>query len=189
MKTRFLHLMALVAVCSGLLLLDQSPALAQEQAPEPAGLVALGEALFYDKSLSANGTQSCAACHAPEVGFNGPDEQINIGGAVYQGALPNHFGNRKPPSSAYAGDSPLFHFDEVEGGWFGGMFWDGRATGWVLNDPLAEQALGPFLNPLEQAVPESQVICVRVRQSNYAGLFEEVWGAGSLNCGRNVDGV
>jgi cytochrome c peroxidase len=30
------------------------------------------------------------------------------------------------------------------------MFWDGRATGWTLGDPLAEQAQGPFLNPLEQ---------------------------------------
>lgn len=189
MRTKFIRLIALVAVCSGLLLLDQSLALAQEPAPEPDGLVALGEALFFDASLSANGTQSCAACHAPEVGFTGPDMPVNAGGAVYQGALPNHFGNRKPPSSAYGGDSPLFHFDEAEGGWFGGMFWDGRATGWVLNDPLAEQALGPFLNPLEQAVPESQVICVRVRQSNYAGLFEEVWGAGTLNCGKNVDGV
>jgi cytochrome c peroxidase len=30
------------------------------------------------------------------------------------------------------------------------MFWDGRATGWTLGDPLAEKAQGPFLNPLEQ---------------------------------------
>ncbi|HWQ83097.1 MAG TPA: cytochrome c peroxidase, partial [Anaerolineales bacterium] len=164
-------------------------ALAQEPVPEPEGLAALGEALFYDKSLSANGTQSCAACHSPEVGFTGPDAAINTGGAVYQGALPNHFGNRKPPSSAYAGDSPLFHFDETEGGWFGGMFWDGRATGAVLGDPLAEQAQGPYLNPLEQAIPNAQVLCVKVRQAGYAGLFEQVWGAGSLDCARDTAGV
>jgi cytochrome c peroxidase len=80
----------------------------------------------------------------------------------------------------------VFHFDE---GWFGGMFWDGRATGAVLGDPLAEQAQGPFLNPLEQAIPNAQVLCVKVKKSEYAALFEEVWGAGSLNCAKNVDGM
>jgi cytochrome c peroxidase len=105
------------------------------------------------------------------------------------GAIPNRFGNRKPPSSAYAGDSAVFHFNAEEDGWFGGMFWDGRATGAVLGDPLAEQAQGPFLNPLEQAIPEAQVLCVKVKKSGYAGLFEDVWGAGSLDCGKDVAGV
>ena len=114
---------------------------------------------------------------------------INIGGAVYQGALPNRFGNRKPPTSAYAGDSPELYYNVEEGGWFGGMFWDGRATGWTLHDALAEQAQGPFLNPLEQAVANPQVLCIRVKQSNYADLYEQVWGAGSLNCAKNVDPV
>ena len=69
------------------------------------------------------------------------------------------------------------------------MFWDGRATGWTLHDPLAEQAQGPFLNPLEQAIANAQVLCVRVKQAEYAGLFEEVWGAGSLNCAKDTLGV
>lgn len=42
------------------------------------------------------------------------------------------FGDRKPPASAYAGDSPILCFDTDEGGWFGGMFWDGCATGATL---------------------------------------------------------
>ncbi|CAG0990139.1 cytochrome-c peroxidase [Geobacter sp.] len=152
-------------------------------------LETLGKKLFFDTALSANGTQSCAACHAPEVGFTGPDAAANTGGAVYEGALPRHFGNRKPPTSAYAGDSPVLHYDEAEAGWFGGMFWDGRATGAVLGDPLAEQAQGPYLNPLEQAIPNAQVLCTKVRKSDYAGLFEEVWGAGSLDCAKDVNGV
>ena len=77
----------------------------------------------------------------------------------------------------------------MEEGWFGGMFWDGRATGALLGDPLAEQAQGPFLNPLEQALPNAQVLCFKVKRSSYASLFEEVWGAGSLNCARDVAGV
>lgn len=61
--------------------------------------------------------------------------------SVMPGAVPERFGNRKPPSAAYAGDSPLLHYDAVDGVWVGGMFWDGGATGAVLGDPLAEQAL------------------------------------------------
>ena len=34
----------------------------------------------------------------------------------------------------------------------GGNFWDGRATGEMLGSPAAEQAMGPFLNPTEQAL-------------------------------------
>ena len=56
------------------------------------------------------------------------------------------------------------------------MFWDGRATGWQLGDPLAEQALGPFLNPKEQALASPAVVVALVRASYYAGLFEAVWG-------------
>ena len=164
----------------------RSSALAQDPASDP-DLVALGRAMFFDENLSANGTQACAACHASEVGFTGPDAAVNAGGVVYPGALPNRFGNRKPPASAYAGDSPVFHFDEADGGWFGGMFWDGRATGAVLSDPLADQAQGPFLNPLEQAIANDQVLCVRIKQADYADLFKEVWGAGSLNCAKDFE--
>lgn len=168
----------------------QHPAVsALVQDPEPGDIVALGKALFFDASLSANGQQSCATCHAPEVGFTGPDSLVNASSAVYEGALPTHFGNRKPPTSAYAGDSPLFHYDEIEEGWFGGMFWDGRATGNVLGDPLAEQGQGPFLNPLEQAIANAQVLCVKVKKADYTDLFKEVWGPDSLDCARDVDGV
>jgi cytochrome c peroxidase len=114
---------------------------------------------------------------------------VNAGAVIYQGALPQHFGNRKPPTAAYAGDSPTLYFNESEDGWFGGMFWDGRATGAVLGDPLAEQAQGPFLNPLEQALPEARVLCNKVKKAEYAGLFEKVWGAGSLDCAKDVNGV
>lgn len=149
----------------------------------------LGKALFFDPALSTPPGQSCAACHAPEVGFTGPVSDINAAGSVYPGAVHVRFGNRKPPASAYAGDSPVFYYDETEGLWIGGMFWDGRATGWTLGDPLAEQALGPFLNPLEQNNPQARLVLIRVAQSNYAALFEEVWGPGSLDPVNDVAGT
>jgi cytochrome c peroxidase len=189
MKKSIYILLAFVLVIGLSLAGGLSSALAQDSGPEDDNMVALGKALFFDTNLSANGTQSCATCHAPETGFTGSDSLVNASAVVYEGALPNHFGNRKPPASAYAGDSPVLFFDEQEGGWFGGMFWDGRATGAILGDALAEQAQGPFLNPLEQAIANAQVLCVKVKQADYAGLFVEVWGAGSLNCAKDVSGV
>jgi cytochrome c peroxidase len=132
----------------------------------------LGRHLFFDTNLSDPAGQSCAACHAPAVGWTGPDSAINKAGAVYEGAVPGRFGNRKPPAAAYAGDSPILHFDGTN--WVGGMFWDGRATGWTLGDPLAEQAQGPFLNPLEQNNASPQVVIDKVLASSYSGLFTQV---------------
>ena len=124
---------------------------------------------------------SCADCHAPAVGFTGPIPGINRHGSVYRGAVPRRFGNRKPPSAAYATFSPIFHYDEVEGLFVGGNFWDGRATGEVLGNPAADQALGPFLNPVEHNNPSKQAVVEQVAASKYASLFEEVWGPGALD--------
>jgi cytochrome c peroxidase len=156
-------------------------ALAAVAGAQLSPLEELGKRLFFDDQLSTPAGQSCAACHAPEVGFTGPDEQLNAHGSVYSGAISRRFGNRKPPSAAYAGDSPVLHHDAAAGGWIGGMFWDGRATGAILGDPLAEQAQGPFLNPLEQNNPGPRLVVLKVALSDYAGLFEQVWGPGSLD--------
>lgn len=146
----------------------------------------LGKHLFLDETLSVPDGQACASCHAPEVGFTGPDEAVNKAGAAYEGATKGRFGNRKPPAAAYAGDSPVLRFDKKEKVWAGGMFWDGRATGKQLRDPLSEQAKGPFLNPLEHNVPDARALCMKVKDAAYAPLFERVWGKGSLDCDRNV---
>ncbi len=185
-KWRYVLVVAAIA-CAVLLLMRDAPTSAQAQPPE-TGEAMLGKLIFFDEDLSATRTQSCATCHGPEVGFTGPDSATNAGGAVYQGAIPGRYGNRKPPAAAYAGDSPLLHQD-ASGAWFGGMFWDGRATGAVLGDPLAEQAQGPFLNPLEQALTDARALCLRVKRSEYAGLFRKVWGSGSLDCMQDVGGV
>jgi len=165
-----------------------SASLAPAQSGTLTPIEELGKALFFDNNLSTPPGQSCAACHAPDVGFTGPISVINQGGSVYPGAVHTRFGNRKPPASAYAGDSPVLYFndDDPDEVWIGGMFWDGRATGWTLGDPLAEQALGPFLNSLEQNNPAAKLVCLRVSQSVYAVMFEEVWGSGSLDCRANL---
>jgi cytochrome c peroxidase len=141
----------------------------------------LGKKLFFE-TISAPANQSCEACHGEGVGGTGPDLAINQHGSVYQGAVQERFGNRKPPSSSYATVSPKFSYNVKEKHFEGGNFWDGRATGWELGNPAADQAQGPFLNPVEQNMPDEKSVCEQVASSDFAGLFEEVWGKGSLNC-------
>jgi cytochrome c peroxidase len=149
----------------------------------------LGKMLFFDENLSVNQNQSCATCHAPEAGWVGPDSNINTHGAVYEGSIPGAFGDRKPPSSAYATFAPILHVDK-KGTFVGGNFWDGRATGEILGSPAAEQAKGPFLNPKEQALGSAADVIAIVRASDYADLFRAVWGESSLDeVGRAYDCV
>ena len=139
----------------------------------------LGKSIFFDQSLSINQNQSCATCHDPAWGWTGPDSAINVGGGVYEGSIPGRFGDRKPPSSAYATLSPIF-FQDKKGLFVGGNFWDGRATGEKLGNPAADQAQGPFLNPAEQALPDSACVvyrvCNPVNPGDYPVTFEDVWG-------------
>ncbi|MEZ4404831.1 MAG: cytochrome c peroxidase [Kofleriaceae bacterium] len=48
------------------------PPLPADVAPTPAE-VALGELLFWDPRLGADGTTACASCHAPEHGYSGTE--------------------------------------------------------------------------------------------------------------------
>jgi len=147
----------------------------QGELQELSPLEQLGKFIFFDPNLSSPPGQSCATCHHPVIGWTGPDPQINLLTAVYPGAVPSRFGNRRPPSSAYAGYSPLLHYDGEEGIYIGGLFWDGRATGERLGDPLAEQAQGPFVNPVEQNFADHTALCRAVADASYADLFAQVF--------------
>lgn len=141
----------------------------------------LGKDLFFDESLSEPVGQSCATCHGVEAGFSGPDSRINAETGAYPGAIPERFSNRKPPTAAYAGDSPVLNLvaDGEDTLFVGGMFFDGRATGWTLQDPLAEQAQGPFLNPVEQNLPHIPAVVAKVRQQ-YRPRFQALFGDQAL---------
>ena len=149
----------------------------------------LGKSIFMDENLSLNGNQSCASCHGMEVGWTGPVSEINQFGAVYEGSVDGSFGDRKPPSAAYATQSPVFAFHRQGGGLFiGGNFWNGRATGETLGNPAAEQAQGPFLNPAEQALPDNACVVYFVCTSTYGPLMNVVNpGACDINWPADVD--
>ena len=164
-----------VVLSTVLLALSVGVGVAVSASPPLTDKEQLGKDIFFDMSLSLNGNQSCATCHGPGAGWTGPDADINAHGAVYEGSISDAFGDRKPPSSAYATQSPVLHVDK-KGVFVGGNFWDGRATGETLGSPAAEQAKGPFLNPVEQALPDAATLVGLVCASTYATLFKAVWG-------------
>lgn len=126
---------------------------------------ALGERIFHDTALSASGRQSCAGCHVAAAGH----AQDNALAAQLGGADLTLQGTRVTPSIRYLATNTAFHFD-AEGTPTGGFFWDGRAAS------LAEQAGGPFLNPLEMAMPTQAAVVAKVEQASYAPAFRAVFG-------------
>jgi len=141
--------------------------------PELTAIEQLGKSMFFDRRLSLHGNQSCAACHDREAGWTGELSLLNAGPAVYEGSAAGLFGNRKPPTAAYA-MAPVLHMTVEDGAtlFVGGHFWDGRATGERLGDPIAEQAQGPFVNPVEQALPDTACVVRRVCAADYPVTLE-----------------
>lgn len=142
--------------------------------------VNVGEKVFKDQRLSRMGNQSCESCHMGTWGFNGPDDGSipNIDAAFFAGSFrnPARFGDRKPPSAAYATGAPTLHYDRLEGTYRGGNFWDGRARGLVGNSPAVDQALGPFGSDVEHAFSQ---VCVlwEIATGPYAAEFAAATGS------------
>jgi cytochrome c peroxidase len=94
--------------------------------PQTPEKIALGEKLFFDGRLSANGTVACASCHDPQQAFtDGRAVSVGIG---------NRMGQRNAPTVLNA----LYNKTQ---------FWDGRAA------TLEAQAALPIVNPVEMGQP------------------------------------
>jgi len=136
----------------------------------------LGKRLYNTRELSWDRTQSCATCHHKMAGFADPTNARDpYNTFVSLGDNRIDKGGRNAPTAAYCGFSPILGIN-ADGNWQGGMFWDGRATGETLGDPLAEQAQGPPLNPVEMNMPDIETIITRIETSRIAPLFEKVFG-------------
>jgi cytochrome c peroxidase len=150
------------------------------------GLEQLGRALFFDTQLSQPPGQACASCHSPISGWASPQSGSEPASTVVEGAVRGRFGKRRPPMAAYASFSPPLHLDPVEEHFVGGNFWDGRATGWLLGHATAEQAQGPFLNPVEQNLSTGAEVVHRVCHGANAEALRNYFGA--QVCDKPVDG-
>jgi cytochrome c peroxidase len=106
----------------------------------------LGERLFFDKRLSADGKISCATCHQPERAFSD--------GLATARGINAQSGQRNTPS--------LFNVGEQRA-----LFWDGRRAG------LETQVVDPFTNSIEHGLPNAESVVATVRaDSSYTAAVQ-----------------
>ena len=137
----------------------------------------LGKLLLFDKNLSVNKNEACSFCHMPDTDFTGPISSLNQTTVSYPGSVRTRFGRRKPQSYTYSPFYPVLLYNKTQQDFYGGNFWDLRATGYKLQNPAAEQAQGPPIDPNEMGLPDTACLVHRLSQSVYRPLFEAVWGA------------
>ncbi len=137
-------------------------------------LSAIGRAMFFDKTLSANGRIACASCHDPAFAF-GPSNSA----AVQPGVRANVRGFRATPSLRYLHSLPPFsehHFDNdgddsIDLGPTGGHTWDGRANS------AHEQARLPLLSPTEMGNASEAAVARKLERAPYAAQMRSAFGA------------
>lgn len=117
--------------------------------PQTPEKIALGEKLFFDGRLSADGTVACSTCHDPARGFT-DRRPTSIG-------IKGRIGQRNAPTILNA----LYNKTQ---------FWDGRAK------TLERQAALPIVNPSEMGQPSldsavAQIAAVPAYQQAFRGAF------------------
>lgn len=137
----------------------------------------LGKLEIFDRSLSVQQNEACSTCHMPQSGYTGPSRILNLTTVSYPGSVLGRFSGSKPISYGYATLAPVLHYNATQKDFYGGNFWDMRATGYRLQSPAAEQAQGPPTNPVEMGLPDTACVGYRISQSKYASLFAKVWGS------------
>jgi cytochrome c peroxidase len=141
----------------------------------------LGKLMNYDSNMSVFKDRACAFCHMPYAGFSGPIPSVNLTMIAYPGSFGQRAGKRTAQRYTYSPWFPVLQYNSTTAQFFGGNFWDSRATGFLLQNPDAEQAQHPPLDPLEMGLPDSACIALRLSRAEYRPLFEQVWGKGSLD--------
>jgi cytochrome c peroxidase len=122
-----------------------------ENNPQTPEKIALGEKLFNDKRFSTTGEISCATCHDAKKAFTDSPLKVSEG-------INKLTGTRNAPTVINA----IF---------FETMFWDGRSP------DLEDQALHPFVNPVEMGLKDHQPILDIIKSdADYTDAFKTVFG-------------
>jgi len=136
----------------------------------------LGKLMNFDLNISPFRNEACAFCHMPYAAFSGPIPSVNLTMIAYPGSFHFRAGKRTAQRYTYSPRFPVFELNATQGTFFGGNFWDGRATGYKLQSPDAEQAQGPPVDTQEMGFPDTACIAWRLTNASYRALFELVWG-------------
>ena len=111
--------------------------------------VALGRKLFYEKQLSGDNTQACAACHSPQTAFSD--------GYQFSTGIDGLEGNRNSMAL-------------INLGWQNFFFWDGRAA------TLEEQILEPVIDPIEMHETWPNAVSKLYGSQEYRDMFYQAFG-------------
>jgi cytochrome c peroxidase len=136
----------------------------------------LGGLLQYDLHISPFQNTACASCHMPYAAYSGPIPSVNLTMIAYPGSLRYRAGKRTAQRYTYSHAFPDLNYNTTQAAFFGGNFWDSRATGYKLQAPDAEQAQFPPVDPLEMGFPDTACIAYRISSATYLPLFMTVWG-------------
>ena len=119
--------------------------------PQSAEKIALGSRLFNDVRFSKTGDVACANCHAADKIFT--DSPLSVSEGINKLT-----GTRNAPTVVNAAYNKT-------------QFWDGRSPS------LEDQALHPFVNPVEMALPNHDALLAIVRDDPaYVQSFADVFG-------------
>jgi cytochrome c peroxidase len=132
-------------------LLGLPPVPVPAENPQTPEKIALGDKLFNDERFSSTGDVSCATCHDADKAFT--DSPLSVSEGINKLT-----GTRNAPTVLNAAYNKT-------------QFWDGRSP------DLEDQALHPFLNPVEMALPNHDALLAIVREDKeYAKAFKDVFG-------------
>jgi len=156
----FARALAATVAAAGLLAALAACAPAADDGARAQARIALGQRLFGDPQLSADGRLSCAGCHVAARAFtDGRPVSIGVGGAQ---------GTRNAPSVSDV--ALMTHF-----------FWDGRET------RLEDVVLQPFTNPVEMGLTDRAALLARVSQDReYLRLLASAYGDDRVEAGRLI---
>src|SRR5712664_1327224 len=138
--------------------------------------VLLGKVMNFDRNISPFKDRACAFCHMPYVGFSGPIPSVNLTMVAYPGSFEFRAGKRTAQRYTYSPSFPVLNFNDTQLAFFGGNFWDSRATGYLLGSPDANQAQGPPVDTQEHMLPDTACIAFRLQTAAYRSFFERIWG-------------
>src|SRR5207249_5844397 len=89
----------------------------------------------FDENTSGLKNQACASCPMPYAGFSGPIPSVNLTIVAFPGSFHFRAGKRTAQRYTYSPWFPVLQFNETQALFFGGNFWDSRATGYLLQNP------------------------------------------------------
>ena len=118
--------------------------------------IAIGREIFFDTSMSIDGTVSCASCHRPDKGWS---DGLPLAVGITSPNQPfGQVGRRHTPTII---NSSYTQF----------MFWDGRVVGETT------QAILPLVNLQEMGNPNELTWLTRMRLNpRYVNLFSSAFG-------------